>query len=757
MQESVLEPRSPVQQAPFIGEQRDSSTTPDHATSSPMGGEGYLTQLSARLNNSPRVQAITQMRRAINTSPRVQALAPIASPAGSPAQRCGSCGQSHDASVGAPSTAVAAQRMEESTSNRTGLPDNLKSGVESLSGISLDNVAVHYNSSKPAQLNAHAYAQGTDIHVAPGQEQHLPHEAWHVAQQAQGRVQPTMQLKDSVPVNDDEGLEREADVMGAKALQFAGNAISSQAQPGLPMQQKVIQRRKVGMFGLEGEVLKERFQIIDYGNSDLMKSKDIILEEYKLGTLDEMLDVTLDNEVVIPAEKSRTGRITRSFTVEFIQKPVDVLLEDQSSLIKAATAWDAAKAFWVSHLSHNAETELKNRESKVDLEVKLLELEIELEDQNEALKLDPTNRDLQAKILKLQKSMEDTGLEIELEQLALGDTTPMIKSKSALDGRFVRQDLWEGGQFKGIEDEAVSHTENPVEKHTLDWTQLGVSGINAQSADPDLSIQMTAGSTLEALQQAYLSTGKILTTGKKPTSEDWESLKTKQPGDENQIATAQVMALIKVIISYLQATRPEPKDKQRYAKEYMPLMLRTSLDAVYGTMTKKAQRKFDALVSRYLKGAKDLGADLANRFAKACKEEVRPQDPLFKKTVTKESTDSITVQDMLLSIIGHELVTEEGGIEGESAQKLKPLESIEQGDIFSKSGLAGISEISSDADTETLERFKINKRDEMMKDVKGVIFESRSAKTRKLSEMPGVVLSLAETLKKVNDLEPKVK
>lgn len=76
----------------------------------------------------------------------------------------------------------------------TGLPDQLKTGVESLSGHSLDDVKVHYNSPQPAQLNALAYAQGTDIHVAPGQEQHLPHEAWHVAQQKQGRVRPTTEV-----------------------------------------------------------------------------------------------------------------------------------------------------------------------------------------------------------------------------------------------------------------------------------------------------------------------------------------------------------------------------------------------------------------------------------------------------------------------------------------------------------------------------------------------------------------------------------
>jgi len=104
--------------------------------------------------------------------------------------------------------------LSEGKSNDTGLPDRLKSGIESLSGMSMDHVKVHYNSPEPARLQAHAYAQGSEIHVAPGQERHLPHEAWHVVQQAQGRVRPTMQMKAGVNLNDDVGLEREADVMG---------------------------------------------------------------------------------------------------------------------------------------------------------------------------------------------------------------------------------------------------------------------------------------------------------------------------------------------------------------------------------------------------------------------------------------------------------------------------------------------------------------------------------------------------------------
>ncbi len=102
--------------------------------------------------------------------------------------------------------------------NRTGLPDGLKRSVEALSGLSMDNVRVHRNSSKPVQLRARAYAQGDNIHLAPGQDRHLPHELWHVVQQKQGRVPAIFRMNSGTRINDDAGLEREADSMGAKAM-----------------------------------------------------------------------------------------------------------------------------------------------------------------------------------------------------------------------------------------------------------------------------------------------------------------------------------------------------------------------------------------------------------------------------------------------------------------------------------------------------------------------------------------------------------
>jgi len=120
-------------------------------------------KLAEMMNNSPRVAQQRALSDAVHNSPRIVA------------QR-----QGGEAFVG---EAVGRQPAEETLSqreekiNNTGLPDQLKSGIESLSGMSMDHVRVHYNSDKPAQLQAHAYAQGSEIHLGSGQERHLPHEA----------------------------------------------------------------------------------------------------------------------------------------------------------------------------------------------------------------------------------------------------------------------------------------------------------------------------------------------------------------------------------------------------------------------------------------------------------------------------------------------------------------------------------------------------------------------------------------------------
>jgi hypothetical protein len=53
--------------------------------------------------------------------------------------------------------------MQREKENHTGMPDNLKAGVENLSGIDMSEVRVHFSSSKPAEVGALAYTQGTNI------------------------------------------------------------------------------------------------------------------------------------------------------------------------------------------------------------------------------------------------------------------------------------------------------------------------------------------------------------------------------------------------------------------------------------------------------------------------------------------------------------------------------------------------------------------------------------------------------------------
>src|SRR5262249_22525305 len=114
---------------------------------------------------------------------------------------------------------------------RAGIPDPLRAGIEALSGEDLSGVRVRTNSPEPARLGAHAWTRGAEMHLAPGQEKHLPHEAWHVVQQRQGRVKPTLHEKGAA-INDDPALEREADTMGARATSGAATLSSLAFAPG---------------------------------------------------------------------------------------------------------------------------------------------------------------------------------------------------------------------------------------------------------------------------------------------------------------------------------------------------------------------------------------------------------------------------------------------------------------------------------------------------------------------------------------------
>lgn len=126
----------------------------------------------------------------------------------------------------------------------SGLPTQLKENMEAMSGMDLSDVTVNYNSPKPKEMGALAYAQGNQIEIGPGQEKHLPHEAWHTVQQKQGRVQPNAQIQaKGLPLNNDPGLEKEADVMGEKANQGQASGNLSELLSTIEVRDDVIQQQ----------------------------------------------------------------------------------------------------------------------------------------------------------------------------------------------------------------------------------------------------------------------------------------------------------------------------------------------------------------------------------------------------------------------------------------------------------------------------------------------------------------------------------
>ena len=155
----------------------------------------------------------------------------------------------------------------------SGIPDHMKTYVENLSGFSFDDVRVHYNSDQPRRFQALGYTQGNNVHLRPGQENHLMHELWHVVQQKKGIVKPTSSIG-GYALNDSAELEKEAE---DREKQYEREA-------PLQMLREIAARRSetMGKDGLKGNPLRYhvvgQYQI-DGGEKDAVWSNS----EYWMG------------------------------------------------------------------------------------------------------------------------------------------------------------------------------------------------------------------------------------------------------------------------------------------------------------------------------------------------------------------------------------------------------------------------------------------------------------------------------------------
>jgi len=135
--------------------------------------------------------------------------------------------------------------------DHTGMPAPVRAKMENVFKADFSNVRVHPASARAVELGALAFAQGNEIHVAPGHwapetpkgQELLGHELGHVMQQWTGKAKTT-ELHMGVGLNDEPALEREADVMGMRAAhgRVAGEPILHR-RTGQPRANAPIQRR----------------------------------------------------------------------------------------------------------------------------------------------------------------------------------------------------------------------------------------------------------------------------------------------------------------------------------------------------------------------------------------------------------------------------------------------------------------------------------------------------------------------------------
>ncbi len=151
------------------------------------------------------------------------------------------------------------------------MPMALQAKMEKSFGADFSEVNIHANSAAATRVGALAYAEGEDVHFAPGQydpqsskgQELIGHELTHVLQQREGKVHPSGE-RAGFSVNVDKKLEREADEGGKAAaenkLQHNRATHSASTGSSVPM----VQQFKLPGMGVDiDELLRRKDKVPD--------------------------------------------------------------------------------------------------------------------------------------------------------------------------------------------------------------------------------------------------------------------------------------------------------------------------------------------------------------------------------------------------------------------------------------------------------------------------------------------------------------
>ena len=124
----------------------------------------------------------------------------------------------------------AEEKPKQRGPNLTGIPTQMKLDFEQCSGLSFDDVRVHYNSDKPRKIGALAYTQIPQVHIGPGNESKLSHELGHVIQQKMEPIAPTITLN-GFQINASPYMESDADspFTMRENLQFSSSPLQTKS------------------------------------------------------------------------------------------------------------------------------------------------------------------------------------------------------------------------------------------------------------------------------------------------------------------------------------------------------------------------------------------------------------------------------------------------------------------------------------------------------------------------------------------------
>lgn len=167
----------------------------------------------------------------------------------------------------------------ETIQQKSAMPQDVQSQMESSFGADFSDVKIHTNSQKASKMGAHAFAQGNNVHFAQGKfdpssksgKQLIGHELSHVVQQRSGKVKPNMQMKGGLALNTEDKHENEADKQGALAAE------------GKPVQTKMASGSNNAQMSSENAPVQGFFGNLVKKGLNFLKSTvvDMIPQEYK--------------------------------------------------------------------------------------------------------------------------------------------------------------------------------------------------------------------------------------------------------------------------------------------------------------------------------------------------------------------------------------------------------------------------------------------------------------------------------------------